>query len=268
MTATIRPRAPRLIAVASGKGGVGKTWFAITLAHALAARRHRVLLVDCDVGLANVDVQLGLDPERDIGALLKGAALDACAMPVPAAGFDVVAGRSGSGALASADQAAAERILDALAKPSRRDLAILDLGAGIERLQRRLASAAETLLVLTTEEPTALTDAYVCLKLAETDAPGGDRRIVVNMAPSRVAGERTAGVLQKSCARFLGVTPPLAGVIRRDPRVADAIRRQTPFLTRHPTAEAARDVEAVAETLLATAIAFALAPAPAGARVG
>jgi flagellar biosynthesis protein FlhG len=250
MTAPSRPRAPRLIAIASGKGGVGKTWFAITLAQALAAQRHRVLLVDCDVGLANVDVQLGLDPERDIAALLKGGSLDASAMPVTA-GFDVVAGRSGSGALSGADQAAAERILDALAAPSRWEVAILDLGAGIEKLQRRLASAADTLLVLTTEEPTALTDAYACLKLAETDAPGGDRRIVVNMASSRANGERTAAVLQKSCARFLGVTPPLAGVVRRDARVADAIRRQTPFLTRHPTAEAARDVEAIAESLLA-----------------
>jgi flagellar biosynthesis protein FlhG len=250
MTAPPRPRAPRLIAIASGKGGVGKTWFAITLAQALAAQRHRVLLVDCDVGLANVDVQLGLDPERDIAALLKGGSLDASAMPV-AVGFDVVAGRSGSGALAGADQPAAERILDALATPSRWEIAILDLGAGIEKLQRRLASAADTLMVLTTEEPTALTDAYACLKLAETDAPGGDRRIVVNMASSRANGERTAAVLQKSCARFLGVTPPLAGVVRRDARVADAIRRQTPFLTRHPTAEAARDVEAIAESLLA-----------------
>ncbi len=250
MTAPPRPRAPRLIAIASGKGGVGKTWFAITLAQALAAQRHRVLLVDCDVGLANVDVQLGLDPERDIAALLKRGSLDDSAMPV-AAGFDVVAGRSGSGALAGSDQAAAERILDALAAPSRWEVAILDLGAGIEKLQRRLASAADTLLVLTTEEPTALTDAYACLKLAETDAPGGDRRIVVNMASSRANGERTAAVLQKSCARFLGVTPPLAGVVRRDARVADAIRRQTPFLTRHPTAEAARDVEAIAESLLA-----------------
>lgn len=251
MTAPARPRPPRLIAIASGKGGVGKTWFAITLAQALAGQRQRVLLVDCDVGLANVDVQLGLDPERDIGALLKGAALEACAIPVAATGFDVVAGRSGSGALAGTDQAAADRILDALAAPSRWDVAILDLGAGIERLQRRLASTADTLLVLTTEEPTALTDAYACLKLAEADAPGGDRRIVVNMVSSRASGERTAMVLQKSCARFLGVTPPLAGVVRRDPRVADAIRRQTPFLTRHPTADAARDVEAVAESLLA-----------------
>ena len=116
MTASARLRPPRRIAIASGKGGVGKTWFAITLAQALAGQHQRVLLMDCDVGLANVDVQLGLDPERDIGALLKGGSLNACAMP-SAAGFDVVAGRSGSGALAGAALAGADRILDALDAP-------------------------------------------------------------------------------------------------------------------------------------------------------
>ncbi|MDW8445388.1 MAG: P-loop NTPase [Acetobacteraceae bacterium] len=250
---TARASRPRLIAVASGKGGVGKTWFAISLAQALAGQRLRILLVDADVGLANVDVQLGLDPKRDISALLRGEPVASCLTPLPALGFDVIAGRSGSGALAGADEATADRILSALAAPLPYDLAVLDLGAGIERLQRRLSAAADTLLVLTTEEPTALTDAYACLKLATLDNPAGDRRIVVNLAPSRAAGERTASILQKSCARFLGAAPPLAGVIRRDPRVAEAIRRQQPFLTRHPTSDAARDVESIASALLPVA---------------
>jgi len=240
---------PRLLVVASGKGGVGKTWLAITLAQALAAQGQRVLLVDADVGLANIDVQLGLDPKRDLSALLRGEPIGCCITPLPECGFDVVAGRSGSGLLAGASDAAADRILAALAAPLPYDLAVLDLGAGIERLQRRFSAAASTLLVLTTDEPTALTDAYACLKLAMLDNPGGDRRIVVNFAASRAAGERTAGILQKSCARFLGAAPPLAGVIRRDPRVAEAIRRQQPFLTRHPTSDAARDVEALAAAL-------------------
>lgn len=244
-----RSRPPKLLAIASGKGGVGKTWLAISLAQALAAQRVRVLLVDADVGLANVDVQLGLDPKRDLSALLRGEPIGACITTLQDLGFDVVAGRSGSGLLAGADETTAERIVTALAAPLPYDLAVLDLGAGIERLQRHLAAAAETLLVLTTDEPTALTDAYACLKLATLDNPNGDRRIVVNFASSRAAGERTASILQKSCARFLGTTPPLAGIIRRDPRVPEAIRRQQPFLTRHPMSDAARDVEALAAAL-------------------
>ncbi|MFQ3622546.1 MAG: P-loop NTPase [Acetobacteraceae bacterium] len=244
---------PRRIAVASGKGGVGKTWFAITLAHGLASLGVRTLLVDADLGLANVDVQLGLDPARDVGALLRGDPLRDCVTPLAGIGVDVVAGRSGSGALAGGDRETADRIVAALAAPLPYELALLDLGAGIDVMQRRLAAAADTLLVLTTDEPTSLTDAYACLKLAAADAPGADRRIVVNMASSRAAGERTAAILQRSCARFLGAAPPLAGIVRRDSRVAETIRRQVPFLTRHPNSEAARDVLAIAADLVPVA---------------
>jgi len=241
--------AGRLIAIASGKGGVGKTWLAITLSHALAERGRGVLLVDGDLGLANVDVQIGLTPGRDLAGLLAGEAAEALATPVPGAGFSVLAGRSGSGALAQLSPAQVEAILAGLAAARGVDHVVLDIGAGLDRTARRLAAAAGTLLVVTTEEPTALTDAYACLKLAALDRPGGDRRIVVNMAGTQASGERTWLGLRKAAETFLKLSPPLAGVVRRDARVAEAIRRQVPFLTRHPTAEAAADLRRIAALL-------------------
>ena len=240
----------RLIAVASGKGGVGKTWLAITLSHALAMAGRRVLLVDADLGLANVDVQLGLEPPPGRGglpAVLAGrVSAQEAARPHPDMGFDILAGCSGSGALAGLDEAAHLRLLGALRGAGARwgDI-VLDLGAGLDRGVRALAAGADLLLVVATAEPTSLTDAYAVLKLHRRDRPGGDARLVVNQAADRAAGERTWRNLDRACASFLGAGVGLAGVLRRDARVPEAIRRQAPFLSRHPACPLAADVEAL-----------------------
>jgi flagellar biosynthesis protein FlhG len=245
--------AGKVIAVASGKGGVGKTWFAITLSHAMARQGRRVLLFDGDLGLANVDIQLGVMPTHDIASVVAGRVGLADAVLRHDGGFSVLAGRSGSGALAALDGAALDAVLAALRDAARSyDVVVLDLGAGIDRTTRRLARFADLLLVLATEEPTSLTDAYAVLKLHHADAAGppSEARIVVNQASTAAAGERTYATLARACAAFLGHTPKLAGIIRRDDRVRDAIRRQTLLLQRHPNAPAAADVERLTEKLV------------------
>lgn len=243
-------RAGRLVAVGSGKGGVGKTWLAISLAQASAQAGWRVLLVDGDLGLANVDVQLGLDPRLGLAAVLAGQVDLHRAVTAHPAGFDILPGQSGAGTLSGLDDAT----LDALQTTLRQatadwDLVLLDLGAGIGAPVRRLAAAADLLLVVATAEPTSLTDAYAVLKLHRRDHPAGDARLVVNQATDRAEGERTWRTLDRACRTFLGSGLPLAGIIRRDARVPEAIRRQTPLLTRHPGSAAADDVRAVAAGL-------------------
>lgn len=249
--ATPQPARGRVIAIASGKGGVGKTWFAITLAQALARGGARVLLVDADLGLANVDVQLGFQPEHDLSAVIAGRlSPEGAATRHAATGIDILAGRSGSGALAALDGTALEAVLVAITDATARwDRVVVDLGAGLEAPQRRIAAAADTLLVVATEEPTSLTDAYAVLKLHARDRPGGDARIVVNLAGDAAGGQRTHAALARAAATFLRREIPLAGVIRRDARVRDAIRHQAPLLTRHPGCSAAQDVEAIARAL-------------------
>jgi flagellar biosynthesis protein FlhG len=249
------PRNRNIIAVASGKGGVGKTWFSITLAHALAQAGRRTLLFDGDLGLANVDVQLGIAPPGELADVISGEArLDDIVAAFDGGagknGFDVVAGRSGSYGLANLPPAKLVALRGALQSfSSNYDWVVLDLGAGIERTVRHMAAQSRACLVITTDEPTAITDAYAYIKLTALERLADGIRVVVNMAQSEEDGQRSYATLLRACREFLKIEPPLAGIIRRDDQVKESIRRQDSLLRRNPNADAARDVEIIARRL-------------------
>jgi len=246
-------RRGKIIAVASGKGGVGKTFLSITLSHALAKRGQKTLLFDGDLGLPNVDIQLGLMPRYDLGTVIAGkVALNQAAVQYDTGGFDVIAGRSGSGSLANVPLSRLQIIGEDLAlMATRYDRIVIDLGAGVEKSVRQIARAADTIMIVTSDEPTSLTDAYAFIKVTMMERPQTDFRIVVNASNSTREGERTYQTLLKACNGFLKISPALGGIVRRDPRVREAIRNQQPILTRSPSSEAALDIEAIADRLLA-----------------
>ncbi len=247
-----RSKGKNIVAIASGKGGVGKTWLAITLAHAITNKERKVLLFDGDLGLANLDIQLGLMPKQDLGSVVAGRlTLNQAVLPFPAGGFDIIAGRSGSGGLANVPPSRLQMLSEDLTLLAQAyDNIIIDLGAGVERTVRQLTSNVGIVIVVATDEPTSLTDAYAFIKVTHMERPNLDIRIVINAANSTREGERTYNTLLKACEGFLKISPPLLGVVRRDDKVREAIKSQTPLLTRYPNSEAAQDVENIAKFLM------------------
>ncbi len=245
-------RGKNLIAVASGKGGVGKTWFSISLSHALAQAGKKVLLFDGDLGLANVDVQLGLMPRRDLNDVIRGRlGLDKVTQRFEDGGFDIIAGRSGQASLSALPSQRLVLLRDQLLEVADDyDVVIADLGAGVDRTVRMLSATATRTILITTDEPTSLTDAYAFIKLGNAAGMSKHIGIVVNMAPSAVEGEKTYKTLLKACENFLRLKPSLIGMIRHDPRVKESIRHQMPFLSRSPGSETAEDIEKIAHAVM------------------
>lgn len=242
-------RGKNILAVASGKGGVGKTFFSVTLAQSFARQGKKVLLFDGDLGLANVDVQLGLMPKRDLNDVIRGRlSLDKVIQHYEDGGFDIVAGRSGQASLSALPSQRLALLRDQLIDISEEyDVVIIDLGAGVDRTVRMFSASATRTLLVTTDEPTSLTDAYAYIKLGAAAGMSKNISIVVNMVQSQIEGEKTYKTLLKACENFLRLSPPLAGMVRQDPRVKETIRHQTPLLTRSPNCDAAGDVEKIAK---------------------
>lgn len=236
----------RIITIASGKGGVGKTWVSTTLCHLLAGQGKRVLLFDGDLGLANVDIQLGLIPEADLGQVLSGAlTLDNAItrFDTGQGGFDIISGQSGAGNLASLKKEKLKALNKDLFRLSQSyDITVMDLGAGVETSVMTLCEISDRIIVVVTADPTSLTDAYAFIKMNHMRNPNMNLAILVNMVEDRHEGKRTFETLKKVCSNFLGFTPDYLGSVRRDKHVVDAIRHQKPLMQRHPKSGAGEDM--------------------------
>jgi flagellar biosynthesis protein FlhG len=240
------------VSIANFKGGVGKTWLSATLAHLCARAGKRVLLFDGDIGLANIDVQLGLTPKHDLNNVMSGKiSLKEAITPYADGKFDIIAGRSGSTSLATLPVAKLESVTKALLElaPSY-DLVFIDLGAGIEQNVQTLAATAARCIVVVTDEPTSLTDAYAFIKVGLQNKNAPDMHVVINQAATQKEGEATYHTLNKACINFLQTSPVLLGVVRKDNKVKDAIRSQSSLLTKAPHTTAASDAATISIKLL------------------
>lgn len=252
--ATTRRPGAGLTVLASGKGGVGKTFLAVTLAHALARRGRRVLLVDADLGLANVDVQLGLDPAIGLAHAIR-ADFDLASLVRPLSGLGVsfIGGSGADAALAGLGDARLGRAIERLRLIARGfDDVLVDLPSGLGRIATLFAAGADRLVIVGNNEPTTLTDNYAFIKLTRGSAPAP--WFLANDVADAAEGRLAQATLARACRRFLDLECRDLGTVRRDRRVPEAIRRQLPYLDRSPQAPAAADIEAIARRLNALAL--------------
>lgn len=249
------PNTSNIFLIGSGKGGVGKTWLSITLAHQLAMLGKRVLLFDGDLGLANIDIQLGLMPENDLANVIEsGLSLEDVIVAYPHKSdknipqFDVITGRSGSGSLATLPPQKFSNLIQELQQLAESyDVVLVDLGAGIDQTVQKLCQIGGTCLVVITDEPTSITDAYAFIKVIHNQAPKLNMQIIVNMVEHDRTGQDAYDTIARVCTTFLQQRPMLAGFIHRDSRIKDCIRHQTSILLRYPHAPVTDDVLKLAE---------------------
>ena len=239
-----------VLAVVSGKGGVGKTSLAVNLAICLAARAHRVILLDADLGLANTDVLLNVTVRRTLAHVLAGrCSLDDIVLDAPG-GISLVPGASGVARLADLSEFQRRSLLDILGVLEQRaDILVLDCGAGISKNVTAFARAADHVLLVTTPEPTSLTDAYAMAKVLNRAHYEGQISTVVNLALSRAEAKAAHERLSSVAQRFLGLRLGEAGYILRDEHVARAVRERNPVVLQYPRCPASACFRALAARL-------------------
>ena len=253
-------RRARITAITSGKGGVGKTFLSANLAAALAARGERVLVLDADLGLANLDIVLNLQPRFTLHDVITGrCSLDEAILPAPGA-FSVLLAGSGLveySRLTADVRDQLERAVATLAP--RYDRVLLDTGAGISDVVLYSVSLADEVVVLATPEPSSMTDAYATIKVLATQQARRAIRVVVNQVSSVGEGRTIRNQLQLVVDRFVcphldggaAVTLDLQGEIPTDTAVREAVQRRALLLEKLPGSPAALAIVAIAGRMAA-----------------
>ncbi|MBI3892989.1 MAG: MinD/ParA family protein [Candidatus Wallbacteria bacterium] len=244
-------RSPRVIALTSGKGGVGKTNLTINLALSLAQRGKRVLVMDADLGLANVTVALGLHAPYSVMDVLSGARSLAEVMLEGPEGIRIIPGGNGVAELADLGDAARERLLGAFQRAALdADFVLIDTAAGISKNVLSFALAADTVLVVTVPEPPAMADAYGIIKALYASNPGVDVRLVVNRVRRDYEAKAVHDKLGLVVKRFLSANLQCLGAIREDTAVSNAVREQKALVLCYPDSNAAAGVREICAKLL------------------
>ncbi|CFX65990.1 ATP binding protein MinD [Syntrophomonas zehnderi OL-4] len=241
----------RVIVVSSGKGGVGKSTLALNLSLSLSILGKNVILLDADLGMANIDIMLGLVPQYNLYHIIKGNKTLKDIIVNGPAGLRIIPGGSGLDELANLNDEELNRILVEMGKlDGECDFMIVDTGAGISNNVIRFLLAADDVIILTTPEPTSLTDAYGTVKSIARNGFNGSVFLVVNRVSKETEGVLVAQKFKLVGEKFLDLDIKILGHILHDPQVESGIRRQEAFIQAYPNSIAAKNIMYLAEKLI------------------
>jgi flagellar biosynthesis protein FlhG len=244
-------RPTRLVTVTSGKGGVGKSNFSLNFALGLIERGQKVVVFDADLGLANLDVLMGITPKKHLLHLLEPQYSVWDIMEKGPNGLEFIAGGSGFTQILQFDDAKLDRFFRQL-EPLQgyADIIFFDTGAGISQESLRFMLSSDEIILVTTPEPTAITDAYAVIKMIHSRNPQAKIRLVINRATSRREGKHTADKLAMVAKRFLNMDIETLGFVPDDTHVSKAVKEQRPFLLTYPQSQASRGIRELVDVYL------------------
>ena len=240
----------RIICVTSGKGGVGKTNFTINLAIALSKQDLRVVVIDADLGLANIDVVTGSIPKFTLLDIIRTDRSIEEIMNDGPGGVKIISGGSGVLDLVDMPQENFDKIIGRLDEVCKyADIILIDTGAGISKSVMSFVLAANEVIVVTTPEPTAITDAYAMIKTVSLQDKGKKIKVVINRSENINEGKITFEKLQNASEKFLNVKIEKLGYLVDDSNVSRAVKLQNPFLLQFPNARVSKNIELIALNL-------------------
>lgn len=241
----------RVLAVTSGKGGVGKSMVTLNLSLALASRGQRVVVLDADLGLANINIMLGYEPDRTLWDVVERKASLRDIVQEGPGGIRIIPGGSGIAALAQLESKELFRIIEGFRElEDECDWLIVDTGAGISPNVLSFVLAADEVLIVTNPEPTAMADAYGVIKAVWEQEGRAAMKLVMNRAKSREQGMRMGERLATLAAQALDTAVEFLGTVGEDPNAGRSVLRQDPLVLAYPRSEAAMDIINLADRLL------------------
>jgi flagellar biosynthesis protein FlhG len=246
---------PKVIAITSGKGGVGKTNIASNLSICMAANNKKVLLFDADLGLGNVDVVINAESTYNLTHVLSGYKTLQEVTTIAPGGVEVICGGSGVEELANINSFQLQRLLEEFQElQDSSDVIILDTGAGIHNSTISFCQAADHVLVVATPEPASMTDAYAMIKVLASRDYKGRISLVVNMVSSMAEGKQIYRQISQVASRFLNIDLYEAGIICKTDKLISSVRKRQPVVLSYPKSKITANFVSMASRLIKTPV--------------